>query len=364
MSKSTNNSYAQDEHSSPSSEIESFPPIVSIEDANNRLSEWDKKNADLPKFILDSIEKDAANGTLRTITGSADEYHNLACEFGRNSLYNGGAYISSVGAQIYLNNVDLLADCIQFSSKSQDWDICINALNRLNSIPRERWNWRAYTFVINYLSDRMEVEGNNKNAEMELLGYIDAYKSLDDERAWKAEADYYIRHGNVDKAIMVLKECVERVRVVPQVCLSLSDLLLQKGEYSDVVKYSAIGVRSTAQDQPSASTGYLIYVCALAKDALIHEEEIAAPGAQNSGFQNMEKVLDALSDYELAQSLLSTRVFLANIDQRMRILRKKGKVPSNQSENDSDDNERISRALAEALLRRDNRRTPFPHELV
>ena len=313
--------------------------MASISDAEKRMTEWNKTTS-LPDFILDSLEQDsrkAKEGIGRVIFGSADEYHNLASEFARNSLYRGATIIAASGAKLYQYNVDLLADIIKFSSKTQDWQTCEKAVERIKKVPRARWGWRAYTFLIDYLFDRLEAsEPNNYEAiENEIMKYISAYKKLGDERAWVAESELYLGKGEKEKAIDILKQGVESVRVVPQICVKLSDLLLKEGSYEDVVKYSAIGIRSTAEEQPSASTGYLVYVSALAKDAIIHEEEQKMGDNPDKGFGNNEKVASALSDYELAKDLLGNKVIYAkNIEQRIKILRKKSSLPDKNEQED------------------------------
>lgn len=325
--RSTEQTLIKDQNSNQESTV-SFSPIVSITDAEARMIEWDKSSS-LPDFILDSLEKDNERSETaeRIIFGSADEYHNLASEFARNSLYKGASIIASYGAMLYKFNVDLLADIIKFSSKTQDWASCEKAVDRLETIPRARWGWRAFTFLIDYLFDRLEVSSPNRYAalEKEIMQYIAAYKKIGDERAWVAESKLYLLRGQREKAVNILMQGVEAIRVVPQISVRLSDLLLQDGRYEEVIKYAAIGIRSTAEDQPSANTGYLIYVSALAKDAIIHEEDYNHPADPEKGFSDKEKICSALTDYEIARDLLrrSNPIYIANIEQRIKILKKK-----------------------------------------
>ena len=45
-------------------------------------------------------------------------------------------------------------------------------------------------------------------------------------------------------------------------------MYLERGRYDDVVRIAKIGIRASAQDQPSVSTAYLYYTMSLAMDAL------------------------------------------------------------------------------------------------
>lgn len=309
-------------------EKEKYSPILSISDAEQQLCAWkreDKEKEDFPIYIAKSIQGSS------DIYGTADEYHNLSSEFARKDLYKCAEIVAGKGAERYKHNVDLLADVIKFGSQSQDWDICETAYKRLDGIKYEKWTWRAFTFVIEYLMDKMEILGEDEKEEeiyKKIYAHIDAYKKLNDERAWVAEAELNIKYGKRSEAIATLKTGIDNIQVAPQCCLKIIDLLLENGSYEEVIKYSAIGIRGTAQDQPSASNGYLLYTSALAKDALINEEEIEnGEGVIGKGFHNFEAVKSALVDYEIAKQLLYGRSqYIYNINQRMLILKVKSGI--------------------------------------
>ncbi len=308
-----------------------FYPITSIADAENRMELMRSK--DVAEHILACLEADSKRLEGRTIFGSADEYHNLASEFGRRRLYNGAEIIATYGVALYKFNVDLLADIVKFGSQAQDWESCRKAFERLIAINRKQWNWRTFSFVIDYLMCLFDVtpEGERNDVEKNIITLVKEYKKLNDERAWLAESEYYLYKGCREKAMFTLKDAIKKVKVVPSVCLKLADLLLESGEYEEVIEIAAAGIRSSAQDQPSVNTGYLVYVSALAKDALIHEEDLHSEGQSNSGFRNKEKVAAALKEYGIAQRLLNRKVYLDNIRQRVLILEQKSGLKGNMS---------------------------------
>lgn len=326
-----------------------YDPILSVADAERELVDWnrnEKEMEDYPTFIVLSIQENP------DIYGTSYEYHNLSSEFARKDLYKYAEKVASIGAKKYKYNVDLLADIVKFGSQSQDWDNCKIAYERLLEIDYSKWNWRTFTFVIDYLMDEMEIEGEGKEQEFcdVIHKHIEEYKRLKDERAWVAEAELYIRHGQRIKAITTLKDGINTIRVTPQCCLKIVDLLLAEGEYEEVIKYSAVGVRGTAQDQPSASNGYLLYASALAKDALINEEEIENGGKdKEKGFHNLDAVKDALLDYEIAKQLLNGRyVYIQNINQRMLILKSKSGI---RFDNEVDNQEKVALNLLDELIK-------------
>lgn len=324
---------------------------LSVTDAEQQLIHWSPVNPtekDLPTRIVEVIDSEDA-GTK--VTGTAEEYHNLASEYARKELYDYARIVATAGARKYKYNIDLLADIVKFGSQSQAWESCKKAYDRLQGIEKKKWTWRTYTFVIDYLQSRMEQEDveSAKKTYTEAMNLAEAYKDLCDERAWVAEAELYLLEGETDKAITTLKEGVAQIAVAPQCCLKLADLLLQRGQYHDVVKYAAIGVRGTAQEQPTASTGYLYYVSALAKDAIIHQDALDNPGISGNGFFNSAAVSDALLDYNIAKSLMSDRpIFYNSIRQRTTILTMKSGLTITQTE--SSDREKLAQELIHQLL--------------
>lgn len=331
--------------------------ILSVSNAEQLLINW-KRNGkepdDQPTYIVESMKAD--NNNRKLITGTSAEYHNLASEFARNDLYQYATDVAQIGTEKYRRNVDLLADIVKFGSQCQRWDACKKAYDRLQTIDKKMWTWRTYTFVIDYLQDKMETPSDEaamqKQAEAarkEIEDLIESYKALKDERAWVAEAELKIRFGERDAAITVLKDGAEKVVVAPQCCIKLSDMLLEDGAYEEVVKYASMGLRGTAQDQPSASNGYLLYASALAKDALIHKEALESGGeAKNKGYNNLYAVKDALTDYKIARMLLDRPIFINNIRQREAILRAKSGLDSENAESESKGMEELLRRLAEA----------------
>ena len=345
-----------------------YKPIQSISDAEQRLINWNpdvESSADFPNFIInslmDSIDKDKPDKPV--IIGNSSQFHNLSSEFARKGLYKHAEQVAAIGVRRYKYNADLLADIVKFGADSQEWDACKKAYDRLCSIDFKKWTWRCFTFSIDYLLNYMEVSEPDEaeTISTEIKGLISAYKELKDERAWVAEANLLLAEGLRSEAIASLKEGVENVAVSPQCCLKLADLLLEDGEYAEVIDYSAIGIRATAQDQPSASTAYLLYISALAKDALIHQEaqklqvqksEGINTDDHNLGFYNLTAVKDALLDYDTAKQLFrETRpIYVNNIIQREIILKAKSGIGS--SDEDDIAKKKIAQNIMEQLLQK------------
>lgn len=328
--------------------------IYSISDANDKMREWNPETAEseqLPRDIVASLIEDENN--KKSIAGLADEYHNLCSEYARKRLPALALKVAILGTKRYPQNVDLLADVIRFGGESVKWDACKKAYERLQGIPKQMWNWRAFTFTIDYLKARYstEQEAEKETTYKAALELAEAYKqsNLCDERAWVADAELKLIKNQIAEAIDTLEDGIKTVAVAPQCCLKLADLYLEQGKYEKVIHYAAIGATVTAQEQPSTSIGYLYYISGLAKDALIHKEALEKPDDAQAGFRNLARVQGALSDYDIAETLFRAEkrvAYLGTIWMRETILKKKSGIEEQTNGEDS----KIEKALLERLL--------------
>ena len=118
---------------------------------------WNSSNrpdnvADLTKRYVEKVIED--NTVLR---GDEDDYHNLAAECARHYLYDISCKVCETGLKFFDQNIDLLADWIQYGTKLGNIDIVANnPLEKLLSIDKMLWNWRAFDFTIDfYLAARL-----------------------------------------------------------------------------------------------------------------------------------------------------------------------------------------------------------------
>ena len=133
-----------------------------------------------------------------------------------------------------------------------------------------------------------------------------------DERPYLAKADIHIMLADAESAINALIEGAEKIKVAPRCCLRYADIMLERGEYSEVIKYAQKGMRASMQEQEVVSTGYLYYISGLAKDALAHKE---------NGL-DVNSVESILTDYRIAYRILEPdkTTYRGIIEKRVTIL--------------------------------------------
>lgn len=265
-----------------------------------------------------------------TAKGSSDEFHNFCVNYASRGDYESACNLLLVGLQQHPLSTDLLADYLQYGIKCGRNEDCGKFYNKLKEIPKQRWTWRGFDFSINYLKELTSALSSVESIEekkKEMLELADEFQKLMpyDEQPFLAKAEIFEFFGLHDDVATTLKEAVSNIKVSPKCCLKYSDLMLEHGEYNEVIATTKQGIVASAQNQASINVGYLYYISALAKDALIHEAE---------AYKDQAAILDVFSDYRIAEELLdaSRLEYLKTIKDRTLILEVKSGIPYNNQE--------------------------------
>lgn len=223
------------------------------------------------------------------------------------------------GLESFPNSVDLLADAV-LHSNSFEGDKHISALVDLGF---DRWNWRAFLFSIDHILDVELVLGSDKEINSMYIEYamklankfIDRFPS--DERSYRCKVKMLQEHngeGDQEEAENIYRTLIidgkvpgatdkDRRFPVAQCCTGYIDLLLERGDYEDVIKAAEVGIASTAQEQPSANMGHFFYARALAENSLLQQK--CCKDNQADAFSKNRYLLEsAMCDYKLAMLTL------------------------------------------------------------
>lgn len=123
--------------------------IFSVDQAQSYLDNIQIDNEDLLR-ICDSIINS------ESIYGSSSDYHNLAVSVARKGFYLQSFTVVQKGLKLYPYNIDLLADAVYYGSSAGKFSECEEYAKILLSRPLALWNWRAYTFMIDYYMDKTD----------------------------------------------------------------------------------------------------------------------------------------------------------------------------------------------------------------
>ena len=253
---------------------------------------------------VDTIVQDAI--TRENVRGSADEYHNLCAELARLGEYGLACSILDKGLKQHPMDADLLADFLQYGIKSERLEDCKIHFTTLNGLDRVMWTWRSFDFSIDYLLYLYGIAMGESASDVRIALQTQLYEIVQefqkclpyDETAWLASYNVYTAFGEQEKAVEALLDGITGDRVAPKCCIKYADIQLERGKYEETVKYAQRGIRASAQDQESVSVGYLYYISALAKEALLRTDN----GLKQENLT--EDVASVFRDYKVAYSIL------------------------------------------------------------
>ncbi len=274
--------------------------IGNIQEAQEYIHE--QFSVDMDKNSLQWQERTRSLYTLvnrvksEEIKGDSSDYHNMAVELARHSYYDLACEVINKGVHFSPYNVDLLSDALQYiHTFNNAQEMAEKSISTLEYIGRNGWNWRAFTFYINYLNGLDPSEENKKK----IFGLINDYKTVlpDDERAYMAEYETYCRFGEIDKAENALIYAEENIDITAQCSLILSEIYRRKGEYDKAIFSATRAIQSQAEIQPSSNTGAAFANRAFAIDAKVFKQVL------EENTTDEELIKQAISDFLMAQQL-------------------------------------------------------------
>lgn len=244
-------------------------------DTDTDFDEWEEIGIDIDtqmskiKELLDKMNSDRFTDIANLHLSCADEYHNEGVEAARAKDYQKACDIVVKGNEEYPENVDLLADCIHYSSLCFRDDIALEYYNKLRQIPWKCYNWRAFSFALDFL------QKDFKKNECEIREVIKEFSSNIpySERAYESEAELEEKLGNYDKAYIILTEAIHRFPNASQCAIKLLEYQLDRGMYNDALKTCRYGL-SVIETQPSCNVPFFALCECLILDNLLHIKAI------------------------------------------------------------------------------------------
>lgn len=236
-------------------------------------------------------------------SGDADDFHNLAVQLARRDEYIYACQVLEYGLKLHENSVDLLADYLQYGVNCSKLEECRRFSRMLSKIPRRRWTWRGFTFLIDYLLYLIDRSNSDKEIDAklrEIREVVNDFRRLFpySEESYRTEAKVYqLLNDSPDNEAEVLREALANVRVAPKCALRYADIMFDRGEYEEAAKAVARALRDATQTQSSVNDGYLYYLSALCKIAMTQE---------SGGDLKMERTdaEDIYSDFNIALTRL------------------------------------------------------------
>ncbi|WP_434309864.1 hypothetical protein [Hominifimenecus sp. rT4P-3] len=240
-------------------------------------------------------------------SGSADDFHNFAVELARKDEYGLACQVLECGLKLFPKNVDLLSDYLQYGISCDKGEECKKYYKRLLKIPKRRWTWRGFAFLVDYLQyiiDRSDSEKEMDAKEQEMLQIVADFRKHFpySEESYRTEANVYRVLNMPDQELEILKAALDQVQVAPKCALRYADILFERGRYSEAAEAIKRGISDATQTQSSVNEGYIYYLSALCKIAIAQKQgapmdEVAANEIYSDFNIALNKFRDTRSGY-------------------------------------------------------------------
>lgn len=229
---------------------------------------------DVPLKLEELMEVALANEKW---IGNFDGFHNYAVTYAKLGQEDLACQVLEKGLQLYPYNVDLLSDYIKYSVDCGEIDKSINYYQRLKTIPKERWNWRAFTFSIDYLLAITGIKAvtDLENLKEELFSLAEQFKKAlpYEEQSYISLFDIYDHFNEKEEGERVLLEALEQLQIAPKSALRIADIYFSRGDYESALRYLIRCERDSIEPQLSIDRGYLYLLITLCKVAILCKKD-------------------------------------------------------------------------------------------
>lgn len=250
-----------------------YIPSVSIA-ASKILKCYGKNDIDGLSEVKKYLEN---NNVAESIAGDGDEFHNATVSLTRGGFYDYAYALAKVGSARHPRNTDLLGDLLCYGLHCRSLDELQIWYDKLESINKRFWTWRAYQFSFDYWMARIPYASNDQemqkwedNIEHIIAEFKNNFRYLKDksdcEKVFMMEYEYYSSKGDEKRALDALESATTNVNTknkCAQCALKLADRYFEVGDYANAYKYAKVAT-SIKEDQPSINLGYTYYILAMA----------------------------------------------------------------------------------------------------
>ena len=294
---------------------------VEFEDDDIDTNEKEKKLRE----YLRKIVKLFCDSEIR-VHGSADAIHNLSVTYDRIDLLQDACNILERVMQRFKSNTYLLADYIKYGKDCGCYFECEEYIKQLQSVSKELWTWRAYSFQIDYLLDKFDrIDGENFDENKQvILSLVDEYihwscgepRYLD--QAYYDKASVLRKLGKYEEEKEILSKAIQ-LSMSSKCSLRLADIEFENGNYSRAIELLYKGTL-VEEVEVSMNKGYAYLVSALSKATLFLEEQrdTAKEGGRIAEYS--DRVKEIYKDANIAKGLLKEHRLANRVDSLVFVL--------------------------------------------
>ena len=287
---------------------------ITIEEVNSELAVCTTAS-EYREIMLQVLQK-------KTLAGAAEDFHNLAVELSRKSLYELACRVLELGLSIkqYSTDVDLLADFLVYGIKCGKEPQCEKYFELLSKIPKRRWKWRAFDFAVDYLQQKAERILDDDELDKAVESMLEIAKSYrhyfpKSEGGYVVEAQIHRFVNDFDKEEQILKEAVTNIKRAPQSNLRLADNAFARGEYEQSRSYLKSAKMSGFERQSRINICYVYYLDVMCLISILQSKEISE--------NEINELYSLFAEAEMLMSSENSLDLLAVIEQQIHLFEKR-----------------------------------------
>lgn len=228
-------------------------------------------------YKLGQIAKLIGDKSVFIESSKADNFHNVAVAYAQNHYFDWACTILQRGLEetATAGSVDLLADYLAYGISCGRQERCGEYYQRLCKNPKGKWNWRAYSFSIDYLLDQrdrdMEDTQYNKIRAEALKIADEAIERRGDDQAYLDKSSIY-KDDSLEDERRILEEAVQKLGyAAPKCALRLADIMFEAAEYKAASEKLLICCNAY-HVQRTINKEYVRLLLALCKTSILFKE--------------------------------------------------------------------------------------------
>lgn len=248
---------------------------------------------------IDEIEKLVFGPEIHWV-GSSVEYHNLAVDFSKADRNRLACIVLEKGLAEYPGSIDLLGDYLKYGVEDARWEQCEGCYQVLKTLDRNDWNWRAYSFSIDYLLEKRKQTTDpleRKSLRSEALRLAKAFtEKVGSDLAYFDLANVYNEFNNKTAEKATLEMAVSRNKFSPRCSLRLADMEISEGNYQAALERLHV-CQVALKPQSDINLSYVYLLKVLCKSSLLLSK-ILENGEPSSTYK--EEAYSIYRDYNSA----------------------------------------------------------------
>lgn len=248
---------------------------------------------------IDELEKIFLQSGIQW-AGSSNEYHNLAVDLSKTGRNHMACVVLEKGLAEYPACVDLLGDYLKYGIDDVRWEQCENCYQVLKSLNRNDWNWRAYSFSIDYLLEKRKKTtslSERNGLRSEILRLANAFVEKEgSDIAYFDLANAYNEFNNKHEERATLEAAIAANAFSPRCSLRLADIDISAGNYHAALKWLKV-CEIAFKPQLDVNLAYVYLLKVLSKSSLLLSK-IIENGASDTIYQ--EEAHSIYRDYNSA----------------------------------------------------------------